>query len=139
MRAAVTSRMSVARYDLYLAGIPRMNLELEADGSEFRGNPEAPVSCWRGRRLRPQLYNQRQNLLVPSSGNGDLGHLEGDAAAMADDLGADLGQLLFQARQRPVLDRFRRRRTQEIAEIISERKKLDTHRGLALSRGCDAV
>jgi hypothetical protein len=25
-----------------LAGIPRMNLELEADGSDFRGNPEAP-------------------------------------------------------------------------------------------------
>ena len=28
-------------------------------------------------------------------GDGDLGHLEGDTAAMADDLGADLDQLLF--------------------------------------------
>src|SRR6516164_7086119 len=46
-----------------------------------------------------------------------LGHLEGDAAAMADDLGADLDQFLLQARQRPVLDRFgRRQRAQEIAE-----------------------
>jgi hypothetical protein len=44
------------------------------------------------------------------AGNGDLGHLEGDTAAMADDLGADLDQLLLQARQRPVFDRLWRRR-----------------------------
>ena len=35
--------------------------------------------------------------------DGDLGHLEGDIAAVADDLCADLDQLLFEARQRPVL------------------------------------
>ena len=62
-------------------------------------------------------------------GNGDLGDLEGDTAAMADDLGADLDQLLLQARQRPVLDRLRRRqRAQEIAEILGERMTLQTHR-----------
>jgi hypothetical protein len=33
--------------------------------------------------------------------DGDLGHLEGDIAAVADDLCADLDQLLFEARQRP--------------------------------------
>ena len=31
----------------------------------------------------------------------DLGHLEDDVAAMAHDLGADLDELLPQARQRP--------------------------------------
>jgi hypothetical protein len=52
-------------------------------------------------------------------GNGDLGHLEGDVAAVADDLAADLDQLLLQAGQRPGLDRFgRRQRAQEIAEIV---------------------
>jgi hypothetical protein len=69
------------------------------------------------------------NLLEQMPGNGDLGDLEGDTAAMADDLGADLDQFLLQARQRPVLDRLRRRqRAQEIAEIVGERMKLQTHR-----------
>jgi transposase InsO family protein len=40
------------------------------------------------------------------TGNGDLGHLEGNAAAVTDNLGADLDQLLLQASQRPVLDRL---------------------------------
>ena len=57
--------------------------------------------------------------------NGDLGHLEGDIAAVADDLRADLDQLLLQARQRPIFDRLRRRqRAQEVAEIVGERVKL---------------
>ena len=61
--------------------------------------------------------------------DGDLGHLEGDIAAVADDLRADLDQLLLQARQRPVLDRLgRRQRAQEIAEIVGERMKLEPHR-----------
>ena len=38
---------------------------------------------------------------------------------MADNLRADLDQLLCQTRQRPILDRHRRRqRAQEITEII---------------------
>src|SRR5262249_32633090 len=49
--------------------------------------------------------------------------------AMADDLGADLDQLLLQARQRPVFDRlWRRQRAQKVAEIVSERMKLQAHR-----------
>src|SRR5271157_2196270 len=44
-------------------------------------------------------------------------------------LRADLDQLLLRARQRPILDRRRRRqRAQEIAEIIGERVKLKPHR-----------
>jgi hypothetical protein len=39
---------------------------------------------------------------------------------VADDLRADLDQLLFEARQRPVLDRLgRRQRAQEIPDIVA--------------------
>ena len=53
--------------------------------------------------------DERQNLLKQLPWDGDLGDLEGDTASMADDLRADLNQLFLQARQRPVLDRLRRR------------------------------
>ena len=82
------------------------------------------VSCWRGGRLWPQFPDQPQNLLEHLPWN--LGHLEDEIATVADDLRADLDQLLLQARQRPVLDRFgRRQRAQEIAEIVSQRMKLE--------------
>ena len=42
------------------------------------------------------------------SRNGDLGHLEGDITTVADDVCADLEQLLLQAGQRPVPDRLGR-------------------------------
>jgi hypothetical protein len=48
------------------------------------------VSRRHGRRLRPQLCNQLQNLPEHLPGNGDLGHLEGDLAAVAYNLRADL-------------------------------------------------
>jgi hypothetical protein len=55
--------------------------------------------------------------------------LEGDIAAVAHHLRADLDQLLLQARQRPALDRLgRRQRAQEIAEIVGERMKLKPDR-----------
>src|SRR5499426_690948 len=51
------------------------------------------------------------------------------AAAVAHHLRADLDQLVLQGRQRPVLDRLRRRqRAQEIAEVVGERMKLEPHR-----------
>src|ERR1039458_9839863 len=54
--------------------------------------------------------------------------LESDIAAVAHHLRADLDQLLLQARQRPVLDRFRRRqRAQEVAKVVGERMKLKPH------------
>ena len=59
------------------------------------------------------------------SGAEHFGHLKRDIAAMADDLRADLDQLFLQARQRPLLDRLRRRqRAQKIAEIVGQRMKL---------------
>jgi hypothetical protein len=61
-------------------------------------------SCWRGRC--PQPGDQRQDFLEHLPRHCDLGHLEGDVAAMADDLGTDLDQLLAQAGQRPRLRRL---------------------------------
>jgi hypothetical protein len=48
---------------------------------------------------------------------------------VAHHLRADLDQLVLQGRQRPVLDRLRRRqRAQEIAEVVGECMKLEPHR-----------
>ena len=48
---------------------------------------------------------------------------------MADHFRTDLDQFVLQARQRPVLDRLRRRpHAQEIAEVVGERTKLEPHR-----------
>ena len=49
------------------------------------------------------VRDQAQNLLEHLPWDGDLGHLKGDIATVADDLRADLDQLLLQARQRPIL------------------------------------
>ena len=88
----------------------------------------AARSCRRGIRRRPQFGDQPQDLGEQHPRHGDLGHLEGDIAAVADDLRADLDQLLLQAGQRPVLDRLgRRQRAQEVAEIVGERMKLKPH------------
>src|SRR5262245_13489138 len=78
------------------------------------------VSCWPWWWLRPQFRDEPQNLLEHLPWDGDLGHLEGDIAAVAHDLRAELDQLFLQTRQRPVLDRLRRRqRAQEIAETAT--------------------
>src|SRR5262249_5946440 len=79
--------------------------------------------------LLPQLRDEPQDRLEHLPWDGDLAHLEGDITAVADDLRADLDQLVLQGRQRPVLDRLRRRqRAQEIAEVVGERMKLEPHR-----------
>ena len=54
-----------------------------------------------------------------------IGHLEGDVATVTDDLCADLDQLIFEARQRPIFDRlWRPERAEEVAEIVGERMEL---------------
>ena len=61
--------------------------------------------------------------------DSNLGHLEGDVAAVAHDLRADLDQFLLQTGQRSLLDWLgRRQRAQEITEIVSERMKLEANR-----------
>src|SRR4029077_8285290 len=62
-------------------------------------------------RRWPQFGDQPQYLGEQHSWHGDLGHLEGYTAAVADDLRTDLDQLLLQAGQRPVLDWLGRRKS----------------------------
>src|SRR5262249_27111948 len=87
------------------------------------------VSRLRWWRLRPQFRDEPQNLFEHLPCDGDLGHLEENIPAVAHHLRADLDQLFLQTRQRPVLDRLRRRqRAQEIAEVVGERMKLEPYR-----------
>jgi hypothetical protein len=87
------------------------------------------ASRWRWWWLRPQFRDEPQNLLEHLPCDGDLGHLEDNIAAVAHDFRTDLDQLVLQTRQRPVVDRLRRRqRAQEIAEVVGERMKLEPHR-----------
>ena len=60
------------------------------------------IEWLRRRRIgcRPQFSDQPQYLGEKGSRNGNLGHLEADIAAAADDLCSDLDQLLVQADQR---------------------------------------
>jgi len=50
-------------------------------------------SCRRGRR--PQPGDQRQHVDEHLQRHRNLGHLKGDVATVADDLGADLDQLMM--------------------------------------------
>ncbi len=78
-------------------------------------------SCRHGNRRRAQLRDQPQDVSEQMARDGDFGHLKGDVAAVADDLCADLDQLLAQTRQRPLLNRFGyRERAQEIAEVVRQ-------------------
>src|SRR5262249_28962237 len=87
------------------------------------------VSRWRWWWLRPQFRDEPQNLLEHLPCDGDLGHLEDNIAAVSHHLRADLDQLVLQTRQRPVLDRLRRRqRAQAIAGVVGERMKLEPPR-----------
>src|ERR1700731_2459766 len=77
---------------------------------------------------RSQFRDHSQDVGEEVFRNVDLGHLECNVATRADDLRADLDQLLLQAGQRPILDRLRRRqRAQEIAEIVGQRVKLKSN------------
>ena len=70
--------------------------------------PRSGKTAWRRGR------DQAQNLLEHLQWDGDLGHLERDVAAVADDLRTDLDQPLLQARQRPVPDRSGRRQLRQV-------------------------
>jgi len=85
------------------------------------------LSCWGGRC--PQRGDQRQEVGEHLLRHRHLGHLERDVAAVVDDLGADLDQLLAQAAQRPWLRRVRhRQRPHEITEVVGKRMELGGHR-----------
>ena len=56
----------------------------------------------------PQIINQPLDYLEQASRNRRFGQLKGDVAAMSDNLGTDLHQLLPQRRQRQMLLAFGR-------------------------------
>jgi hypothetical protein len=68
----------------------------------LQSEPEGPalISC-AVRLLRSD--STFANLLLAPSWRTDLGHLECDVTTVAHDLGADLDELLFQGRYRPVI------------------------------------
>ena len=82
---------------------------------------------WHPGELIPRVgfIATNMNLLEHLPWDGDLGHLEGDVAAVADDLGADLDQLLLQARQRPVLDRLGRRQRAHVLQQARHMRAMD--------------
>jgi len=58
-----------------------------------------------------------------------LGQLESGVAAMADNLRADLDELLAQAGQRSRLRGFRhRQRPHKVAQVVGQRVELEAHR-----------
>jgi len=75
-----------------------------------------------------EIINQAQNFLEQVPRHGNLGQLESDIAAMADDLGPDLHQLLPQRGQRPMLHLPRQSQgPHEVAQIIGQGVKLETN------------
>src|SRR5215831_18341862 len=115
-------------------GFPQGTPNLRHIVAIFRASRKG-CSCWWTVACTPSPSDCRRLMLpqatasaaVPQSprtsvGNCDLAHLEGDAAAVADDLGTDLDRLLLHARQRPALDGlWRRQRAQEIAKAGCQR------------------
>jgi hypothetical protein len=78
------------------------------------------------RRRRSQLCDHAQDFGEEISRDGDLGHLEGDIAAVTDHLRTDFYELLPEGLQRPIFYRLRRRQsTQEVAELVGECVKLE--------------
>ena len=73
--------------------------------SLFAASEPERASC--RHRWGPQPGDQRQDVGERLPRVCDFGHLERDLAAVADDLRADLDQLLAQAGQRPGLCRLR--------------------------------
>jgi hypothetical protein len=76
---------------------PHGNRRIRNTHDDLKDVPTLLVSCWRGLQLRPPLCDQP--LKSPGTFAGECRKLENNAAAMDYDPGADLDQLLFQARQ----------------------------------------
>ena len=82
-------------------------------------------SC--GSWLWPEPVDEAQDVGEQVSGNGDLRHLEGYIAPVADDLAANLDQFVSQTGQRPVPHGIRQGQgSQEVAEIVGKCVKLES-------------
>ena len=71
---------------------------------------------------------QPQDFVEQAPRHRNLGHLEREVPAVADDPGSNLHQLLLQRGQRPVLDRLRQSQgAHEVGEIAGQRMKLESN------------
>ena len=79
-------------------------------------------------RWRPKPGNKHQDVSEHQPRYRDLGHLERNVAAVADDLRADLDQLFAQAGQRSRLRHlWHRQRPHEVAQIVGQQMELETN------------
>lgn len=79
-------------------------------------------------RLRPQAVDQSQGFREQPPWDRDLGKRESDVPTMANDLGADLDQLLAQRGHRPVLDLIgQRQRPEEVANVVCQHVQPETY------------
>jgi len=94
-----------------LERLSRNNSRRKPRGKAAAGAPEAATVAGRSALWppRPPTGGGRSSAIslriLANKFLGDLGHLEGDVAAMAHDLRADLDELLLQSCQRPIFDR----------------------------------
>ncbi len=94
---------------------------------------------WRQGRW-PQPVNQAQDLSKQGSWYGDLCHLERDTATVANDVGADLDQLLSKRGHGPLLDLIEQgQRPEEVAQDVGEGVQLKTHLVVAEAVGGNAM
>jgi hypothetical protein len=107
-----------------LQGRKGANLQLFSPDGRRRGiHVESPRSAARAGG------DELQDVPEQMARDGDLGHLERDVVAVADDLRADLDELLAQARERPALDRLRHcKREKEVSKIVSQCVQLKQNR-----------
>jgi hypothetical protein len=99
----------------------------------------APCSCRERRWSWPEPVDPAQDLREQRPRRRHLCELEHHVAAVTDDPGANLDQLLAQCRERPMLDPLRQGQcAQEVGEVVGQRVKLEPHRvvpeGVADSR-----
>ena len=88
--------------------------------------PRASRSCRKW--PRPEPRDPTEDLGEQRSRHRHFGQLEHDVAAVADDSGTDLDQLLEQGGERPLLDVLRQRqRAQEVGETVGERVQLEAY------------
>src|SRR5665213_40740 len=82
-------------------------------------------SCWHCYRRRSQSSASLHNRGEQLAWDRDLRHLERNVSAVADNLRADLDQLLSKAGQRSIFDRFGHcERAKEVSEVVCQRMKL---------------
>jgi hypothetical protein len=98
-------------------------------GTPLPRSPSFLLGSGHCRDRASQLIDPPEDVPDQIARHRNLGHLERDVAAMSDDLGADLDQLLPDGGERPMLDLLRQcQGPHEVGEVVGERMKLEADR-----------